>query len=126
MKSKENYLVAFLDILRFKSYINDFVESGDISIIEKIDSALNKAKFNVNNHMRLINEADIDLEINIKQFSDCTSISFKHPSIRFYEENKDKFDIELAITLLILRDFQLILLESEIYIRGGLSFGVHF
>ena len=30
------------------------------------------------------------------------------------------------VALMILRDFQLELLESDVYIRGGLSLGFHF
>ena len=37
MKSKEDtYLVGFLDILGFKSSINDFINSGDRFILEKL------------------------------------------------------------------------------------------
>jgi hypothetical protein len=121
----EECLVAFLDIIKFESYINDFVKTKDTSIIETLVIALKNAEISVHKHLELLNKSNIDFKVNFKQFSDCTSISFVLSSIKEFEENKD-FNHELNIALLILRDFQIELLKKNIYIRGGVSLGIHF
>lgn len=127
MTLEENYLVAFLDIIGFKSLITDFIESGDESIKEKLEDGLKNAELNSKKHQMDAEETDYDSNIQLKQFSDCTSISFKHPSIEEIEKESDRFGHELATSLLVLRDFQHELLESNILIRGGLSLGrVHY
>lgn len=82
---------------------------------------------NVKRNIERTKLAKLDLDMKLKQFSDCTSLSFSHQSVQYLKEHKDRFDYELAIVLNVLRDLQLELLESKyIYIRGGLSLGFHF
>ena len=69
-------------------------------------------------HSELSEQSKLDLEMRFKQFSDCTSISFKHPPIQYLEDNKNVFDFEFSIALLVLRDFQRELLRIRyIYSR---------
>lgn len=126
MKSEpKSHLVAFLDILGFKEYVKNYV-SGDTAILNKIQTALENASNNVYHTIKINEESDdMNFEINYNQFSDCTSISFWHPSLHL-KENTDSVNPGLLTAILILRDFQIELLESDVYIRGGLSFGIHF
>ena len=79
--NNEKHLVAFLDILGFKEYVNNYV-NGDRSILTKIQGALENSTNRVGYISKAFEkEEDWNLEVKYNQFSDCTSISFKHPSI---------------------------------------------
>jgi hypothetical protein len=119
----ENYLVAFLDILGFTSVINDHVVGKDTSTLGHIDLALKKAEITISKLMKDAFDTDYDLGLIYKQFSDCMSISFKHPPLEFFETNKTRIDHELAFAFQALGEIQLEMLISKVYIRGGLSLG---
>ena len=125
MELEENHLVAYL-ILGFKSMVKDYIEGKNTSILDTIKLALKCVESTVDTDIKFINKAPLDIKITFKQFSDCTSISFSHPSLHYLETNKDRFDHELVIALRALREFQIELLEADIYIRGGLSLGFHY
>ena len=118
----ENCLVAFLDILGFKSMIDAHINKKNISMLDKIDYALKRAKWVTNKRKEQAYAADYDLGMVLKQFSDCMSISFKNPQ-KFSEEDKDELDGQLFFAIEAIRDIQIEMLESNVYIRGGLSLG---
>jgi len=63
------------------------------------------------------------ITINLKQFSDCSCISI--PDSSNNHEDSEEYLAQIVFMLLALRSFQIELLDSKIYIRGGLSFGFH-
>lgn len=116
----ENHLVAFLDILGFKSAINDHITGKDIEFLEKIDLALENAEYAIDKHLKQAKDSNYDLGMISKQFSDSMTVSFKHP----IEEDKKDIDERLGFALQSLSEIQREMLKSEVYIRGGLSLGI--
>jgi hypothetical protein len=116
----EEYFVAFLDILGFKDYVDRYIE-GDTAILKKIKSSMEEVTNNVEE--RYFKSKNI--KIKYKQFSDCTSISLKN-ILNDDDINQNEFNYSLALIIIILRDFQYELLETDVYIRGAFSLGVHF
>ena len=53
----EECLVAFLDIIKFESYIKDFVKTRDTSIIETLVMALKNAENSVHKNLELMNRS---------------------------------------------------------------------
>lgn len=114
----KEHLVAFLDILGFRKLIKDY--SGDKSILNNIKSALELATSNI----VLKGEEIINLDVKYNQFSDCTCISMYHPSIsELFNDEITAIIIDMLYTLI---SFQIDMMKSGLFIRGGLSTGFHY
>ena len=117
----EKYFVAFLDILGYKEIVKDYVEKKT-DIVYKIRNAFKEATSDI--QLNGLNDGYIKTKLN--QFSDCTSIAIHHPSIQDPDQNKEIFLILIAYSLVILSRLQTCLLTSNLYIRCGLSLGLHY
>ncbi len=118
----DNYLVAFLDILGFKSMIDAHIREEDTSMLDNIDYALKRAKSVTDERMQQAYDSNYDFGMVLKQFSDCLSISFKDPQ-KFSKVNKNEINAQLFFAMESIRDIQIEMLKSKVYIRGGLSLG---
>lgn len=113
------HIVAFLDILGFKERINNFLNHKDQQILSILKSALDDSKKRVIDPFEnYFNNSAI--KINIKQFSDCISISIP------YYENEDIFYAKFILLINMLRMYQTLLFNKNIYIRGAISSGKHY
>ncbi len=101
----ESKFVAFLDILGYKKMIEKDKDSS-IEIIYKIEKALSRS-------LEML-KYDFEDKISIKMFSDCFCISF---------DNKPEI---LKYILRELALMQLLLSFERIFVRGGLSKGLHY
>lgn len=114
----QDHLVAFLDILGFKEIIENY--GGENSILNAINVALKGATSNI----YIKEQEKMDLNLKFNQFSDCTCISIYHHSISDFKT--DELVLVIRIMLSILSYFQIHMMNSNFYIRGGLSIGFHF
>lgn len=116
----KNYLVAYLDILGFKSHVENFVNNNSDNhkeILTKIKLALKIALDSpfLNAHK------DYNINIQYRQFSDCTCFSISDFSGNPVEES-----YILYAFIHFLNGFNYILLLFDLYIRGGISIGFHY
>lgn len=118
--TNKKHLVAFLDILGFKSHVKNYLKPNneDKEILKNIKSAFEKAlnppytKF----YKRM------GIEIQYKQFSDCTCWSIPDLDLK---------EISLNVMLLcsfihLLNEFYFNMYTFNLYIRGGVSVGFHY
>lgn len=116
-------LVAFLDILGYKAFINSYINGNNSNIIQIIEEAMEEA-IKIAKSYGNINPT---IMISLKQFSDCSCISIQDSS-NDHKDPEEQYLAQIIFMLLALRSFQIELLDSKIskiYIRGGLSFGFH-
>jgi hypothetical protein len=117
LKNKKTF-VAFLDILGFKKLIDDHYSGKNVNALPLLKISLKEAeKFAIKYSKQYLKKYKI--KFSFKQFSDCVSISMPlNP-----EHNiSDSFGIFINV----IRLYQLILLDNNILIRGGISVGGHF
>jgi|GEM_PF-6937946 hypothetical protein len=113
-------LVAFLDILGYKAFINSYINGNNSNIIQIIENAMEEAKKSANSYGNI----NPPITINLKQFSDCSCVSIPDSSNN-HQDPEEQYLAQIVFMLSALRSFQIELLDSKIYIRGGLSFGFH-
>ena len=116
----EKYLVAFLDILGYKNIVKDYVDKKTDSL-DRIKCALKVATSIIS-----VNEDNNSVNTKLKQFSDCTSVAVNYKYIPDLGDNEEQFISLIRFLLIILSYFQIELLRSDLYIRGGLSLGFHY
>lgn len=112
----ENHIVAFIDILGFKSHVESYL-NGDKEILDKINHAFEDA---LNSPYMPIFEK-LGLKIHYKQFSDCISLAFLDIS----SGNLKVDTILLCGFIHFLRSINVNMLLIDLYLRGGLSVGFH-
>ena len=112
----ERNVVAFLDILGFKNHVKQHLD-GDTDILANMRSAYKDA---LNSNYVPIFEF-MGLNIQYKQFSDCTCLSIPN-----FSGNSKAAAMILSSFIYLLREFYFSMLKFEIYIRGGLSVGFHY
>lgn len=112
-----NYIVAFLDILGFKSHVESFInpignDAEEIfhNIQAAFEYALDSPYFK-----------EISFDISYKQFSDCTCLSVPNTL-----DNSEESAMKICNLIYLLREFFIVMILHEMYIRGGLSFGFHY
>ncbi len=113
----EKHLVAFVDILAFKSHVEKYFSDDkdkDELFFDKIRFVLDNLKNDY--YKKILNP----LDIGYTQFSDCGCISMK------CSEDDNDFISNLFMFTLVLRRYQLIMLHNDLYIRGGLSLDLHY
>jgi hypothetical protein len=116
----EKHIVAFLDILGFKSHIKNYLNPNkdeDREILNKIKFAFEEA---LNSKYAPILEY-AGLNLHYKQFSDCTCLS-----IPDFRSNPEVEAIIHCNFIFLLREFYFSMLKFDVYIRGGLSVGFHY
>lgn len=116
----EKYLVAFLDILGYKDIVKDYVDKKT-DILDKIKLALKDV---TNTILKDLGNDSVNIKLN--QFSDCTSIAINYKFILDSEDNEKGFIKLIMYSLVILSYFEIQLLMSDLYIRGGFSSGFHY
>ena len=116
----EKYIVAFLDILGFKSHVKSYLHpkvDSDKEILNKMKSALEEA-FNTQ-YIPAFQKTG--LIIKYKQFSDCTCFA-----IPDFDGHLKADSLTLCGFLHMLRSFNYSMLRFGLYLRGGLSCGFHY
>ena len=117
--NNEKHFVAFLDILGFKSHIDNYFNGNDPSILNKIRYALKISKqYTLTPHKNFLEESNS--KIKFKQFSDCICISMP------YSKKENTIFGKFILFINMLRSYQSFLFGQDIYVRGGLSSGFHF
>ncbi|MGI2149069.1 hypothetical protein ACRN97_10685 [Shewanella baltica] len=112
----EQRVVAFIDILGFKSLLNETVDSKGNDQEEKIDTVISAYEairdiWDLDEKSELYDTKSIDTK-KVSIFSDCIVVSFK------VEQKSEVFFTLLEIKWLIMR-----LLSRGILCRGGVSLG---
>jgi hypothetical protein len=112
----EQRVVAFIDILGFKSLLNETVDGKGNDQEEKIDTVISAYEairdiWNLDEKSELYDTKSIDTK-KVSIFSDCIVVSFK------VEQKSEVFFTLLEIKWLIMR-----LLSRGILCRGGVSLG---
>jgi len=117
MENKK-HLVAFLDILGFKKLIDEHYSRKNVKALPLLKKALKDAElFAIQYSKRYLKQYKI--KFSFKQFSDCVCISMPLTSSLSATES-------YGIFINVIRQYQFILLDSNILIRGGISIGGHF
>lgn len=125
-KSDNEHIVAFLDILGFKSHVENYLDpenayEGKILNIIKIAIKLTEKTTYMDLFKQIEDLEKLDFKIQYKQFSDCTCLSI--PNIN---DNPEIEAMMICIFIYLLRDFHSIMLRFDLYLRGGLSVGFHY
>jgi hypothetical protein len=115
----KKYLVAYLDILGFKSHVENFLNNNidNKEILTKIKLAL---KIALNSPFINAHE-DYIVKIQYKQFSDCTCFS-----IPDFSEDPIEEAYILCAFIHFLNSFNYTLLLFDLYLRRGISLGFHY
>lgn len=116
----EKGIVAFLDILGYKNHVKNYLNPtkyGDKKILKNIKFAYEEA---LNSEYGKILEY-AGLNIQYKQFSDCTCLS-----IPDFRSNPNIETIIHCSLIYLLREFYFTMLRFDLYIRGGISVGFHY
>jgi hypothetical protein len=116
----KRHIVVFLDILGFKSHVMNYIDhkKGDNKeILNNIKSAYERA---LNSNYSSIFEYT-GLNVQYKQFSDCTCLSIPN-----FSGNSRAAAMILCSFIYLLREFYFNMLTFDLYIRGGLSVGFHY
>lgn len=117
MKHKKQ-LVAFIDILGFKKLIDDYFSGKDTSSLTLLKQTMKEAEvYAIDYSKRYLKQFDI--KFSFRQFSDCISISIplnrNHATLTTY-----------GAFINVVRIYQLMLLENNFLVRGGIALGGHF
>lgn len=115
----KKHLVSFLDILGYRSHVKNFL-NGDRDILDNIKEAIEYSSIDFGSE----DLEKIGLKIQMNQFSDCTCMSLYDDALQDPED--ELFIPVLFIFLDRIRFFQNSMLESDVYIRGGISSGFHY
>lgn len=111
----KKHLVAFLDILGFKNYVTKCLDKKDFKELNKSGNLLKNKMINLKKVAKLTN-----VEIKYNQFSDSICIA-----IPYSEGDNLSFTNAFVLLILILKTYQMELLEDNFYIRGAISTGFH-
>ncbi|MGE5479963.1 MAG: hypothetical protein ACM3U1_05995 [Chloroflexota bacterium] len=127
----QNCFVAFVDILGFTNYINDYDNDPMSNILKTLSNALEESiETSIQNFERIFTPeslktwgfqsdalTDVKGLLQYRMFSDCFTFA-----LPFFNNDKD-YIIQLTLLTYILRLFQYKMLVNGFLIRGGLSYG---
>jgi len=118
-ENRNTHIVAFIDILGFRSLVSDYFSGNNTEALPILENALKAAEeYAVGYCSKYMKRHD--MEYTFKQFSDCVSISF-----RIKAKEAARFLIEFGAVFNIVKMYQYILLGHNIMVRGGVSVGGH-
>ncbi len=118
IKETELSIVAFIDILGFKSIVEEFENNAKSNSLLNLHNALTMA-IDVLKQNTSINPLHSKV-IDYKMFSDCLCIS-----IPIFDNSHD-FLSELHSMLLVLASYQFLMLLNGFLVRGGVSLGSYY
>lgn len=118
--NNKKHLVAFIDILGFKSLIENHFNGKDKNSLAILKNAMKDAEeFAIGYSKQYLKQFNI--KFTFRQFSDCISISMPL-------KQKQSYSV-IAIYgafINVIRLYQYILLDNNILVRGAISIGGHF
>lgn len=118
---KKIHLVAYLDILGFKNHVKNYF-NNEIEPPEQILDIIKKAFKEAPNLPYFKPFKEIGMEIQYKQFSDCTCLAVPQIFDKYSEANA----LILSGFIHLLEDFYFHMLTYKIVLRGGVSIGYHY
>lgn len=117
--SKNQHLVAYIDILGFRNHVTNYFSGKDKKQYNNLKRALKGAdRYAIQFSKKYFKTFRV--KHTVKQFSDCITISMPI----FQKANHNPLTLYSAFTNIV-RVYQFILLDQEILIRGGISLGGH-
>jgi len=111
-------IVAFIDILGFSDFINEYDSNPNSDILQKLKKTLEQS-LNVIYQSKLVNEFYKEV-LDYRLFSDCLCIS-----IPIFENNDDILS-ELYTIFILISSFQYLMLLNGFLLRGGVAIGSYY
>ncbi len=125
MITTENKFVAFIDILGFSQFIEDYDSGNNPAVLSELYNALHTAtpllqKSELNPVNPIMKDWDWKKYLEIKLFSDCICVStpVEHPQYNSYQH--------FRFFYMYLSGYINILMEKGFMLRGGLSMGSYY
>jgi hypothetical protein len=117
----ESRIVVFMDILGFKKIIDEYESNVESNVLKKLHDTLIIA---IDKSIEIIHRSgensDIKDFLEYRMFSDCICISL--PYIDFGRD----FHIQFQSISIIVKNYQLIMMQEGFYVRGAISMGSYY
>lgn len=114
----EPRIVAFIDILGFKKIISEYESDQYSNILMELHDSLDRAVADSIDRIKDVQkQSELKEFLEYKMFSDCICISLP------YIEHGNDFHIQFQSISMIVKNYQLIMMQKGFYVRGGISIG---
>ncbi|MCA0233433.1 MAG: hypothetical protein LCH91_23415 [Bacteroidetes bacterium] len=114
----EPRIVAFIDILGFSAIIEEYDSDETSNILNDLHETLELAiKISIDNVLDQKVQTDLKEFLEYRMFSDCICISL--PFIEF----ENDFHIQFHSMALVVKSYQLAMMQKGFFVRGGISMG---
>lgn len=117
----DDRIVAFIDILGFSDKINEYDGDPQSNILKELYDALNESiELAIEQIIKNDQSSDIKDVLDYKMFSDCICISLP------FHNSYLNFQIQYNYLSLIVKTYQLSMMQKGFYLRGGISIGSYY